>query len=133
MGLYDKVVFEEGLDVAFPDIDADPFERTWQTKSLARGHPTLTDYRVTAEGRLLEEDADHELVPEEERPRYDEDIGGFERPMDEWLGCLRKVHHGWTDTEYHGTFEFHTSIDGDYLSLEAKFTEGRLVDIARNG
>jgi hypothetical protein len=133
MGLYDRVTFEEGIGVTFPDIGADPFERTWQTKSLARGHPALVEYKVTAEGRLLEEDAEHEEVPEEERPRYDEELGGFERPIDEWLGCMRKVRHGWTDTEYHGIFEFHTTIDGEYVSLEAKFTDGRLVEVSRNG
>lgn len=31
-----------------------------------------------------------------------------------------------------GTFEFHTSIDGDHVSLEAKFTDGTVVEIMRN-
>lgn len=47
-------------------------------------------------------------------------------------GSRRKVHQGWSDTEYHGTFEFHGTIDGGYVSLEAKFTDGQLVDITRN-
>ncbi len=34
MGLFDRVTFEDGLDVAFPEIAADPFEITWQTKSI---------------------------------------------------------------------------------------------------
>jgi hypothetical protein len=132
MGLYDRLTFEDGLDVAFPDIDADPFDITWQTKSLTRRQPTMTNYKITADGRLFEEDAEYERVPEEERPGYDEEIGGFESPMEKMRGSHRKIHHGWTDTEYHGTFEFHTSLDGEYISLEAKFTDGELVAISRN-
>jgi len=132
MGLYDRLAFEDGLDIAFPDIDADPFEITWQTKSLARRRPMLENYKVTADGRLFEEDAEYERVPEEERPGYDEAIDGFESPMGKMRGSRRKLHHGWTDTEHHGTFEFHTSLDGEYVSLEAKFTDGQLVAISRN-
>lgn len=45
---------------------------------------------------------------------------------------MRKIHHGRSDTAYHGTFEFHRTIDGDYVSLDAKFTDGQLDEISRN-
>lgn len=132
MGLYDRLTFEDGLDIAFPDIDADPFEITWQTKTLARHHPALEHYKVTREGRLYKEEVEHESVPEEERPEYNEEIGGFEDPTEKMRGSIRKHHHGWTGTKYHGIFEFHTSLNGEYISLEAKFTDGDLVEVRRS-
>lgn len=132
MGVFDRLTFEDGLDVEFPDIGADPFEITWQTKSITRHQPMMENYKVTAEGRLFKEDAEYEHVPEEDRPLYDEEIGGFESPMDAMAGSRRKVHHGWSDIGYHGTFEFHRTIDDDYVSLAAKFTDGQLVEITHN-
>jgi hypothetical protein len=132
MGLYDRLAFEDGLDIEFPGIGADPFEETWQTKSITRHHPMMDNYKITVDRRLFKEEAEYEQVPEEERPHYDEEIGGFESPMMKLAGSQRKVHQGWSDTEYHGTFEFHRTIDGDYVSLEAKFTDGQLVEITRN-
>lgn len=82
----------------------------------------LDNYKITAEGRLFREDVEYEHVPEEERPGYDEGIGEFESEIERVRGSVRKIHHGWSDTEYHGTFEFHRTIDDDYVSLEAKFT-----------
>lgn len=132
MGMFDRVTFEDGLRVAFPDIDTDPFEVTWQTKSITRHQPMMENYKVTAAGRLFAEETDYEHVPEEERPGYDDAIDGFENELERAWGSMRRVHQGWSDTEYHGTFEFHRTIDGDYVSLEAKFTEGQLVAIVRN-
>jgi len=132
MGLFDRLTFEDGLDVAFPDIGADPFEITWQTKSLTRHQPMLENYKITSAGRLLKEDAEYGHVPEEERPGYNEETGGFGTEVERARGSMRKIHHGWSDTAYHGTFEFHRSIDGDYVSLDAKFTDGQLVEISRN-
>lgn len=132
MGLYDELTFEEGLDVDFPTLDGDPFDITWQTKSIARHHPLRDMYRVTATGRLLKEDVEWNVVPEEERPEYDEELGGFENEFERGFGMLDRESMGWEDTEYHGIFEFHSSIDGTYVSLEAKFTDGELVAISRN-
>jgi hypothetical protein len=132
MGLFDRLTFEDGLGVEFPDIGTDPFEVTWQTKSIARHEPMMENYKVTADGRLFKEEAEYEHVHAEERPYYDEEIGGFESSIEEMAGSRRKIHHGWSDTDYHGTFEFHRTIDDDYVSFDAKFTDGQLVEISRN-
>ncbi len=132
MGLFDHLTFEDGLDIEFPDIGTNPLEVTWQTKSITRDYPMMENYKITAAGRLFKEEAEYEHVPEEERPHYDEAIGGFESPMREMAGSMRKIHLGWADMEYHGIFEFHRTIDGDYVSLEAKFTDGQLAEITRN-
>ncbi|WP_415380107.1 hypothetical protein [Halosimplex sp. TS25] len=93
----------------------------------------MDNYKSTADGRLFREETDYELVPETERPGYDEEIEGFETSLDEMRGSQRKVHRGWTDVSYHGIFEFHSVIDGEDVSLEAKFTDGTLVTIRRSG
>ncbi|MFW5900159.1 MAG: hypothetical protein ACOCTH_00075 [Halodesulfurarchaeum sp.] len=132
MGLFDRLTFEDGLDVEFPDLDADPFEVTWQTKSIARHEPMLENYTVTANGRLFKEEAEYEHIPEQERPGYNEESRGFENEIERARRSRRKIHQGWTDTAYHGIFEFHRTIDRDYVSLDAKFTDGQLVEITRN-
>jgi len=131
MGLFDKLTFEDRLEIGFPEIGAEPIAMTWQIKSLPDGFLMMENYKITAERRLFKEQAEYEQVPEEERPGYDETIGGFANEFERWRGSMKKT-HGWTDTEYHGTFEFHRTIGGKYVSLEATFTDGRLVDISRN-
>jgi hypothetical protein len=131
MGLFNRVTFEDGLDIEFPEIDGDPFEITWQSKSITRHQPLMENFKITADGRLFKEDAEYEHVPEEERPEYDEELDGFENELERGRGSRRKIHHGWSDTDYHGTFEFHRTVNGEYVSLEAKFTDGQLVGITR--
>ena len=131
MGLFDRLTFEDGLHVEFPAIGADPFDITWQTKSIARHPPMMDTYKVTSGARLLKEAAAYERVPEEDRPGYNDEIGGFEHEIDGLRGAITKVDQEWVNMEYHGTFEFHRTIDGDYSSLEATFTDGQLVAITR--
>lgn len=91
MGLFDRLTFEDDLDVEVPDIGADPFEITWQTKSITRHQPMMENYKVTAEGRLFKEEAEYEHVPEEERPGYNEEIGGFENEVERGRGSRKKI------------------------------------------
>lgn len=130
MGLYDHVVIEDGLAVEFPDLDDDPTRIDWQTKSLAC--PSMAVYKVTMDGRLFEEDAHYEEVPEDERPRYDEEIEGFAKDWERAFGSLSKVHEGWSDTNHHGIVEIHSTVNDEYVSFDLKFTDGELVEIARN-
>jgi|GEM_PF-2119023 len=131
MGLYDKVTFEDGLDLRVADIGCELYEVTWQSKTINPLKPMLENYKITASGHLFKEEVRYEPVPEEERPGYDEGVGGFENECEKARGSIKKIHQGWSDTEYHGSFEVHTSIDGEYFSLELKFTDGLLVEISR--
>lgn len=132
MALYNRLTFEDGFDGAFPDIGANPFNITWQTKSITRHKPMMENYKITANRRLFKEEVEYESVPEEERPGYNEEIGGFENESERFRGSREKIHQCWSDTEYHGTFEFHRTINGEYVSLNAKFTDGELVEITLN-
>ena len=127
MGLFDRVTFEDGLDVVVPELDVDVSEVTWQTKTIRR--PAMENYKVTSTGRLFRQEVRTESVPEEERPRYDEELGGFESDLDGVIGMFRTIPQGWTDTNYHGIVELHRTIDDEYVSLKAKFTDGDLVEL----
>jgi hypothetical protein len=129
MGLYDTVRIDESH--VLPGFSGDPAAVEWQTKELAR-QPVMDTYRITASGQLLKEDCHYEEVPEAERPRYNEELGGFEKDYEKMFGMLSKVHEGWADTEYHGIFEFHSVVDGEYTSFKAKFTDGELVEFQQN-
>lgn len=132
MGLFDRLTVEDGLDVEFPDIGADPFEVTWQTKSIARHDLMMENYKVTSNRRLFKEEAKYEHIPEEEQTGYTEENGGFENEIERGRGSRKQIHQGWSETAYHGIFEFHQPIDGDDVSLDATFTDGQLVAITRN-
>jgi len=82
--------------------------------------------------RLIKQEVEYEHVPEKERPYYDKEIEGFENSFEKLAGSTKKVHQGWTDMSYHGVFEFHRGIDDDFVSLDAKFTDGQTVEISRS-
>lgn len=129
MGLFDHVRIEDGLDIALPEFDGDPTTIDWQTKTFS--FPMMDVYKITMNGRLFTEDAHYESVPEEERPGDDEAGGGVNEGWQKGWESRRKVHDGWTDTEYHGILEFHHYADDESYAYEAKFTDGDLVEISR--
>jgi hypothetical protein len=124
MGLTDDLELDENH--VLPGFDGDPSEVRWATKSL--GQPVRDTYRITADGRLLKAEKDRRVVPEEERPRYNEDIGGFEHDVDEMFGMLDSTITGWEDVEYHGHFQFYGGPEGELHRYDAKFTDGQLVE-----
>lgn len=130
MGLFDYLCIEDGADIELPGFSGDPTAVEWQTKTIRR--PALEVYKITMDRRLYREDAHYETVPEADRPHYDEELGGFEEDWQKTRGMLRKIPQGWTDTAYHGGFEFHTTVDDEWYSYEATFTDGDLVAIERH-
>lgn len=124
MGIYDRVEFDKDLDAEFPGFNRDPSEIVWQTKTLQK-HPLLETFHVSDRGRLLKEEVKYEEVPREER-ESSEVLPDLDLPK------RRKVHQGWSDVGYHGAFDFHSIVDDEYTSFEAKFTGGDLVEITRS-
>lgn len=91
--------------------------REFQTKSF---DCLLQRYTITAGGRLIQHAVRYEDVPENERPY----------PEFPFIGCMRAVPTGDVDTQFHGLFEFH-GYDGEtHWRYEAKFTDGRCMEIA---
>lgn len=121
MGLYDTL--ELPADISLPGLDRDPSTIGWQTKSI--GMPALRTFRITPEGRLLQEEFQTEEVPDEERHYYGTDK--WDDPLFQMAGSFRHVHDGWSERQYHGVIRFVAFVDNDLLEYEAKFTDGRLV------
>lgn len=127
MGLYDIVELSEGLEL--PEFDSDPSSVEWQSKTFSPC--TLTRFRITAEGELLEADWHYETRPEESCASTDGDSDAGRR-LHEAFGVRERVHDGWQQRQYHGILEFHASVDGSLLRYEAKFTDGQLMEIRRS-
>lgn len=121
MGLYDTL--ELPAEISLPGLDRDPSTIGWQTKSI--GMPALRTFRITPDGRLLQEEFHTEEVPDEERRYYGTDK--WDDPFFQMAGSFRHVHDGWSERQYHGVIRFVASVDDDLLEYQAKFTDGRLV------
>ena len=120
MGMFDYVKCEAPL----PD--------GWQPNGLLQTKDfdcEMVTHVITAEGRLMLEQIDEtQLVPKAERPYPNE-------PDDSLLGMcgmmrtIRSVH----DSNFHGVMRFYGSegpgFDGAWHEYQAKFTDGRLVNI----
>jgi hypothetical protein len=119
MGLFDRIELPAGLSL--PGFDGDPSTIEWQTKSI--GRPLMRQFRLTEDGRLLQEETHGETVPEEERPYYG--TGKWDELV--FRGSIRTVHDGWTERRYHGIVEFHATLEGEVTRYEARFTDGRLT------
>jgi hypothetical protein len=132
MGLFDTV--ELYTDVKLPDYPsvAPPADEVnWQTKGIDR--PCMGTYRITADGRLVEEEWHYEDVPPEERPyasREDVDEDDFRY----FCGCLERVHDGWTERDdYHGRFQItnHVEAIDTVVTYQVTFTHGQLDGFER--
>lgn len=131
MGMYDYIKLEDGVPLP-PDFPEDNPKHGWQTKEFER---LMRTYRITEDGRLLEERFHTETVPEENRPMYDEKMGGFEKDFHELFGSMNWVTDGWEEVDFHGIIRFggYFGEERGVESFEAKFTDGRLEEIRREG
>lgn len=127
MGCPDIVHLHGGI--ALPQFDADtPAEDlTWHTKHFSN-HPPRDEYKITEDGRLMCEDAERSVVPEDDRPLSD-DEDFDESPLKQMYGMLDKERVGWIDMGFHGIVRITAMVDEDHLRYDLKFTDGELVDV----
>jgi hypothetical protein len=132
MGLFDTVELYDDVHLPeYPEGITPAEDVDWQTKGIDR--PSMTTFRITADGRLLEEEWHTEDVPPEDRPyatREDVEEGDFLY----MAGCFSRVHDGWIErNDYHGRFEIKRSFeDLDALvTYQVTFTHGRLEGFER--
>jgi hypothetical protein len=132
MGLFDTVELANDVHLPeYPDGIAPAVDGDWQTKGIDR--PSMTTFRITSDGRLLEEEWHTEAVPPEERPyagRDDVEEGDF-RYM---AGCRKRIHDGWIKRDsYHGQFEITRSFEelDSLVTYQVTFTHGRLEGFKR--
>lgn len=146
MGVYDRVIIEEGITLPALPLHLDPSSFEWQSKGLQK---TMATYKITKDGRLLKEEKTHREKTEEEKNKMarertdgecqtweewqESESGPLNGPLPTWEQTVDKS--WWEDVGYHGTFEFHASgtrienAPDIYWSYEARFTEGDLQDI----
>ena len=94
MGLFDTVELYDGVHLLeYLGAVAPAEEVDWQTKGIDR--PSMTIFRITAEGRLLEE-WHTEAVPPEDRPYASRDAVD-EDDFRYMAGSLNRVHDGWIE------------------------------------
>lgn len=124
MGMYDYV--EIGSSVPLREFEGHRDQIEWQTKTFSCDMRT---YRITSDAELIEEQFHTEPVPEEDRPLYNEEIGGFESEWEKLAGSIRHVTDGWEPKRYHGRVEV-TGMDDDYFyRYSFIFSHGKLEDV----
>ena len=99
MGLFDTVELYVGVTLPeYPETIAPSEDVDWQTKGIDR--PSMTTFRITADGRLLEAEWHLEDVPPEDRPYAGRDDVEPTRNQVAVFALARAVH-----TQTHGFFE----------------------------
>ena len=132
MGLFDTVELYD--DVHLPEYPAavtPAGDVAWQTKGIDR--PSMNTFRITAEGRLLEEEWHTEEVPPEDRPYADRDDVA-EDDLLYMADCRNRVHDGWIERDdYHGRFEITHSFESldALVTYQVTITHGRLEGFDR--
>jgi len=132
MGLFDTVELYDGVHLPeYPDGVTLAADVDWQTKGIDR--PNMTTYRITADGRLLEEEWHTVAVPPEDRPYASRDDVD-EDDLRYMAGSLRRVHDGWiARDDYHGQFgikHFFKALDA-LVTYRVTFTHGQLEGFER--
>jgi len=126
IGLSDEVIFEK--DIKLPKLDKSTISSIkWQTKSLST--PNRNIYKITEDSQLIKEVWHSEIVPKEERPKYDNEINGFRKKWHSAFGMRKKVTEGWKKIYYSGNIK----IYGKYINLiytyELTFNHGKLTNV----
>ena len=121
MGMFDELRCE------YPLPDAAVQDEVFQTKSFDR---ELTNYTITADGRLIHHTVRFESVPEEERPYYGKPE--WENPVLRVAGSIKTISTGDVEVSHHGDVYFYTPRGApqtesfEWFEYQARFTEGKL-------
>ena len=122
--MYDTIfINKEMLPVSDEDKKRIPDNNVWQTKSFDND---MSEYYITDDGGINQNIFQYESVPKEERP-YPNDNGILGL-----AGSIRKIDEKIVPIEYHGIVKFYSNVDKEWFEFEAKFTDGKLINIKRN-
>ena len=121
MGMFDYLFIDTKM---LPVSDEEKIiigdEPGWQTKDFEN---VMTEIYITNDGELKINQWECETVPKEERPYPDDDgIAGL-------VGSLRRGNIKLETIPHHGYVNFYTSISKKWYEFNAKFTDGKLVEI----
>jgi hypothetical protein len=123
MGMFDYLFIDTNM---LPISDEEKIiigdEPGWQTKDFEN---IMTEIYITNDGELKINQWEYEVVPKEERPHSDDDgLSGL-------VGSLRRSNENLETIPHHGYVNFYTSISKKWYEFNAKFTDGKLVEIKR--
>ncbi|WP_336326793.1 hypothetical protein [Halovenus sp. HT40] len=132
MGVIDTVELYDDVHLPnYPDGVEPPDAVSWQTKGIDR--PSMSTFRITADGQLLKKEWHGKSVPPEERPYADnEDVD--EDDFRYYVGMMERVHDGWTERDsYHGRFQITHSFESvdPVVRYQVTFTHGKLEGFER--
>jgi hypothetical protein len=123
MGMFDYLFIDKNM---LPISDEEKIiigdEPGWQTKDFDN---VMTEIYITNDGELKINRWEYEVVPKEERPYPDDDgIKGM-------AGSLRRSNEKLEVIPHHGYVRFYSSINREWHEFNAKFTDGKLIEIKR--
>ena len=123
MGMFDYLFIDTNM---LPISDEEKIiigdEPGWQTKDFDN---VMTEIYITNDGELKINQWEYEDVPKEERPHPDDDgIKGL-------FGSVRRSNESLETIPHHGYARFYSSINREWYEFNAKFTDGKLVEIKR--
>lgn len=129
MGMFDHLFIDtDMLPVSEEEKIKLGKDKEWQTKDF---DCILTEIYITRDGELKINTWNYEEVPKEERPYPDDDgIMGL-------IGSLRRVNEELKTLNHHGRVRFYSYLGDpnddsmEWYEFEAKFTDGKLVEIKR--
>jgi hypothetical protein len=121
MGMFDYLFIDTKM---LPVSDEEKIlignEPGWQTKDFDN---ILTEIYITNDGELKINRWEYDVVPKEERPHPDDDgVLGLSGSLERTNVRLETIPH-------HGYVNFYTSISKKWYEFNAKFTDGKLVEI----
>ena len=123
MGMFDYLFIDTNM---LPVSDEEKIiigdEPGWQTKDFEN---IMTEIYITNDGELKINQWEYEVVPKEERPHPDDDV------LSGLVGSLRRSNENLETIPHHGYVNFYTSISKKWYEFNAKFTDGKLVEIKR--
>ena len=123
MGMFDYLFIDKNM---LPISDEEKIiigdEPGWQTKDFDN---VMTEIYITNDGELKINQWEYEDVPKEDRPFPDDDgIKGL-------FGSVRRSNENLETIPHHGYVNFYSSINREWYEFNAKFTDGKLVEIKR--
>ncbi len=125
MGMFDYLKVEYPLP-----LTADQLARAeWQTKDTPSQF--MDEYRLTADGRLIEPQIERFTIPEDERPYCKGKRPEDRTDLDKLFGMMGSRLLGEKDLHWHGGVSFYDSIDDEWFEFHALFENGTVKAIVR--
>ena len=124
MGMFDLVYIDKNkLPLSVEQKLIIPDNMDWQTKDF---DCDMNEIYITNEDELKINRWNYEAVPKKER------LNPIDKGLPGLAGSLRRVNERLEPISHHGYVNFYASVGDEWFEFNAKFANGKLVEIARN-